>query len=291
MGTNQKHKIAILTDTGSYIYPKEAEELGIYLLPLQIVEDNKSYLDLFEIDTIDIYEKIYKGKALKTSLPSPYTIEKTINKIKEDGYDYILLIPLTTGISSTANTVKMIAVSLNMTLKIIDTYTTCGIQKHMVLRIKRLIELGIGVEEIEEIVKKEINNSSSYILAADLHHLKRGGRLTPLAASLANMLKIVPILHMNQSTEGKIDVYDKVRTKKRAKERLVIETLKHIKHKNYKFYVLHSDNEKEAMELKEMLIQKKIEEKNIEICSFSSVVSVHVGMKCLAIQHIEETKI
>ena len=60
MGTNQKHKIAILTDTGSYIYPKEAEELGIYLLPLQIVEDNKSYLDLFEIDTIDIYEKIYK---------------------------------------------------------------------------------------------------------------------------------------------------------------------------------------------------------------------------------------
>ena len=122
MGTNQKHKIAILTDTGSYIYPKEAEELGIYLLPLQIVEDNKSYLDLFEIDTIDIYEKIYKGKALKTSLPSPYTIEKTINKIKEDGYDYILLIPLTTGISSTANTVKMIAESLNMTLKIIDTY-------------------------------------------------------------------------------------------------------------------------------------------------------------------------
>ena len=62
-------------------------------------------------------------------------------------------------------------------------------------------------------------------------------------------------------------------------------------YENYKFYVLHSDNEKGAMELKEMLIQNKIEEKNIEICPFSSVVSVHVGMKCLAIQHIEEIQI
>lgn len=291
MGTNQKHKIAILTDTGSYIYPKEAEELGIYLLPLQIVEDDKSYLDLFEVDTDYIYKKIYEQRNLKTSLPSPHTIEMTINKIKEDGYEYILLIPLTSGISSTAQTIKMIAEALNMPLTIIDTYTTCSIQKHIVLRVKKLIEKRIAIEDIVKIVKNEIKNSSSYILASDLQHLKRGGRLTPLAASFASMLKIVPILHMNESTEGKIDVYDKVRTKKRAKVRLVIETLKHVQHENYKFYVLHSDNKEEAMELKEMLMQHGIAEEKIEIAAFSSVVSVHVGMKCLAIQHIEEIKL
>ena len=72
------------------------------------------------------------------------------------------------------------------------------------------------MQTILEIIRPAIDESNSLILVKNLQHLKRGGRLTPMSATLAGLLKIYPVLHINKSTEGRIDVLNKVRTEKRA---------------------------------------------------------------------------
>lgn len=289
MGENQKNqleKIAILTDTGSNISFEKAKN-GIYILPLQIIEDEQSYLDMMEITTETVYQKNYNRVLMKTSLPPLQNIYSILEKIQNDGYDSVILIPLTPGISSSASVIQSAAEEKKIPLTLIDIFTTCTIQKYVVYEAKRYINLGYTREDIKNKLQNQITHSNSFILANDINHLKRGGRLTPLAASFANMLKIVPILTMNESTKGKIDVLEKVRTTRKAKKRLVELTLESMHHDNYQFFILHSDDEKGANELKQLLIEHRICENKIVISEFNSVIAVHVGMKCLAIQHIE----
>lgn len=286
-----KERIAVLTDTGSYLSLKEANDLGIYMLPLQIIEkvdgEMISYLDLIDVKTYDIYSKLYSGIELKTSLPKLSAIYELLLRIKNEGYNSVIAIPLTPGISSTASNIYAVANEIDLPISIIDTYTTCQIQNYVVKEVKKLVNRNYSREEIVSLVEKQIKESNSIILAKDINHLKNGGRITPAAAAFANMMKIFPILTMNYSTLGRIDVLDKVRTIKRAKQILVNETLKHLKHRNYEVYVIHSDDIENANLLKEELVKNGVSENSIHIADFSSVISVHVGMKCLAIQTIE----
>ena len=233
---------------------------------------------------------MYENANLKTSLPSYSLIQSTLQSIKEEGYDSIIAIPLTSGISSTASNIYAVASELDIPISIIDTYTTCQIQNHVVKEVKEMVDLNYSREEIVELVNNQIKNSNSFILAKDIMHLKKGGRITPAAAAFANMMKIYPLLTMNYQTEGKIDVFDKVRTEKKAKQTLIKEAIKDI-HGDYTVYVIHGDDEESAEILKEDLIIEGIPKEKIQIADFSSVISIHVGMKCLAIQIIENLKI
>ena len=80
---------------------------------------------------------------------------------------------------------------------------------------------GASMEEIQAACQQVIDTTNTLILPSDMQHLKRGGRLTPLAATLAGLLKIKPILEINRRTQGRIDVKEKVRTYTRALERAV----------------------------------------------------------------------
>lgn len=284
-------KIAILTDTGSSITPKEAIDLDIYLLPLQIINGDKTYSDLVDLDTKQIYDMIYNEIPLTTSLPALSIIYDTIEQIKKDGYENIIAVPLTNGLSSTATTIEAVARELKIPLTVVNTYSTCQIQRHVVLRIKKLLDSQLPLDDVISIVQYEIDNSGSYILASDLNHLKRGGRLTPLAASFANMLKIYPILQLNKSTEGKIDVYTKVRTRKKALIQLVDSSIPITNKESYMFYIINSDDLESSHFIKEQLLSRGIKEDMIKIENINSVVSVHVGMKCLALQTIRVNKV
>lgn len=81
-------KIAVVTDTGSNLSFKQAKELGIYLLPLQITIDKTTYQDTLEISTQDIYKELAKGKMPKTSMATYQKIYDLFEELKKE-YDTI----------------------------------------------------------------------------------------------------------------------------------------------------------------------------------------------------------
>ena len=121
-----------------------------------------------------------------------------------------------------------------------------------------------------------MEHSNSLLVPDDLHHLKRGGRLTPLAATLGGLLKIKPILQINEHTKGKIDVAGKVRTMSKAMD-TVIERMKQAGvDRRYSVTVAHADAP-EAAEVYRRKIEAAIEGVQVNVIKLVSVVGVHTG--------------
>lgn len=282
-------KIAVLTDSGTGLSQTEAHELGLYFLPLQVLYKDTQYLDGVSIDLRQVYEFLHKEEDLTTSMPPMALIEKSIEHMKADGCDTIICVPITSGLSSTASVVTAAAVAAGMKLYIVDCYTTCNIQKYLAMSAKKLVDQGLEAEEIVSRLEDAIACSNTLIIPDDLQHLKRGGRLTPVAAALGGLLKIKPILQLNEKSAGKIDVFDKVRTMSKAQQK-AIDTFvsEHVK-EDYLLTCLHTDAEAEGLILKEKLTEA-LPDRDMTFGNIGAVISVHTGIGCLGIQYIKRVE-
>jgi DegV family protein with EDD domain len=280
-------KTAVLTDSGSGLSPQEAKDKGIYLIPLLVLIDGKSYNDGQDISTLDVYQALSDKKYPKTSTPLYMNIEDLIRQIKADGFDLIITTPLSAGLSSTHQSIRLAAQEVGIDIEFVDVFSTCMIQKHISILAQTLVNEGKSKTEIVQILNQVIKGANTLILPNDLDHLKVGGRLTPLAASLAEMFKIRPILQLNASTKGKIDVYAKVRTERKALEEAIDTLHSSFKGKTCSIYIIHSHAAPRTEVTKAMLIEKGYEPSRIFINDIAAVIASHTGLDCLGIQFIE----
>ncbi len=279
-------KIAVLTDSGSGISQIESKELGIFVLPLLVVVDGKTYLDGVEIQLNELYTLLSEKKHPKTSTPLYQSIENMLIKIKNLGYTDVIAIPLSSGLSSTYQSIALASQEVNLNHHLIEVYSTCMIQNHCAKLAQRLVNEDKQLDEIISELNRVISVSNTIILPNDLEYLKQGGRLTPLAASLASMFKIRPVLQLNQSVAGKIDVLSKVRTERKALES-AIETLDNtFSGKSVSIYIIHSAADERCELTKQLLISKGYSESSIQIQAIAAVIASHTGLDCLGIQFI-----
>lgn len=279
-------KIAYVTDSGTGRSISELAQDGIISIPLQIIDGNTAYQDLETIDRNTCLELVEEGHVLKTSQPSPGLIEECFESLKEQGTDLILAVPICNGLSGTISTMTAIAQSLDMKIICIDTYVTSEVQNYLIRRIKQLYEEGRSDMEVKLISDEIINSCNTFVVPQNLNALVRGGRLTPMAAGFAKLLKIVPILRINKATGGRIDSYANVRTYRRAASKILdcVEA-DHID-ETYKFYIAHSGCIDMAMDL-----YHKVEERfpflKPEVLELCNPVAVHTGKDCICVQYFK----
>ena len=273
-------KIAVISDSGCGMSEKEAQERGIFILPLQLIINDISYRDGVDIQADDLYAKLKEGALPKTSMPVMSDIDTLFHQLKEEGYDQAIAIPLSTGLSSTTQSLNIAAEMEGLPLTCIEVSSTCCIEKYVTIQVKKLVDAGKTVEEIKAIILPKIAASGTLIYPNDLNHLKRGGRLTPVAASLATLLKINPILKIDPSTEGRIDVEAKVRTEKKA-ERYMVENiaLRLMKDRSYQVFIIDSNCRAKALRMKDELEQLIVgQDVTITNDNIYAVISSHTGL-------------
>ena len=105
---------------------------------------------------------------------------------------------------------------------------------------------------------------------------------------LAKKCKTTNVVCVNKSTEGRIDVLNKVRTEKRADAYAIDKVMDDIDIQHTHIYIIHSDFLEGASHFKKCFIEKGVPEQNIHIDYISSVIAVHTGLGCIAIQYIRE---
>lgn len=279
-------KIAVITDTGSALLPGLYEDLPLYVLPLQIGYKDKTYNEGEDIDIEKMYKIIANGEFPTTASPNLYKIERLFEELKEKGYDHAIAIMLTSGISGTAQILQAQADQFDFPLTNIDCFSTCGVQKGLAIQAAQMVKEHESLEAILSLLKREIQTNITYIVPDDMNHLKRGGRITPMAASLANLLKIRPILMIGQSTNGVIDVSKKVRTQKMAIKQ-AIDSL-NIKNQG-RLYILQSNQLEDALRIQKEL-SSMYPHLDIYVERLSAVIAIHTGMHCLAIQYLPDFK-
>ena len=205
-------KIAIVTDSGTYITPRQAKDLGVYVVPLQIIIDGTEYQDLINLQPQDIVEALKEKRDIKTSQPNVGTVEHLFNALKSQ-YDHIIVISLSSVLSGTWQSFNLAAANAEVQDKvtIIDTFTVCGPNRHAVIVAKKLADEGKSIEEIVNIVNIIAKDSRTYILPDNLDQLIRGGRVKGATALLGTLLKIKLLLKIDYEVPS-IEKLDTART-------------------------------------------------------------------------------
>ena len=276
-------KTAFITDSGTGKTVQEMAQKGIYSIPLQISYDQNSYDELEQLTLAQVHQLMREEKLLSTSLPSLGKIEALFTQLKEEGYERVFCIPICTGLSGTMNAMELMASQVGLVFESVDTHVTAVVQEYLIVRCKELYEAGKSIDELKAYCQSVIDTTDTLLLPNDLNHLKRGGRLTPMAALLGGLLKIKPVLQINQSTNGKIDVYDKVRTMSKAMDKVIDRLISKGVGEGYCIYVAHVDDEAGAKVYYDKIVAR-IPNAKIEIIPLVSVVGVHTGLGCQALQ-------
>jgi len=282
-------KIAILSDSGCQIEIGKYEEQGIFIVPLCITMKNHTYLDQKEISSIEVFETMEKEDIMvMTSQPSTGEMVGILKRIKDKGYDEVIGLPIATGLSSTLNGMKVAADMVGITITLVDTKGTAGNHKYLTFVAARLVQQGKSVKEIQSILENLVDHSGTIIMAPNLDHLKKGGRITPAVALLAGMLKIVPVMELNYDLGGKIDTLAKVRTLSKARATLVNRMIElGVNAKDYKVTIEHVLCEESALEVKQMVLDK-IGDVELELRELPSVVGAHMGVGGIGVQYIKK---
>ena len=213
-------KTAIMTDTNSGINKKEADELGIFLLPMPVIVKDKTYLEGIDISLGEMYEMMEDGIETSTSQPSPGSLMEMWDDILEE-YDEVVHIPMTSGLSGSCENARGLARGYKGRVIVVDNHRISVPQRESVLEAKKMADMGKNGLEIAEYLEESGKDSSIYITVSDLKYLQRSGRLGSTSAFLGSLLNIKPILTIQGE---KIDAFAKCRGIKLC-ERKMIEAL------------------------------------------------------------------
>ena len=280
----QHGNIAIITDTSSLISPAYGEELGVEVLPVSVTINGFTYRDYLDISTNQFIDMINLGGVPMTSQPA---IGDVMNAY-ESTHDDILAITIADGLSGTyMNAVgAKNSIDNNERIHIVNSETLAGCLKYIVEKAAYLNKLGLSVNEIKEQLKETIESSVSFVIPSNFEFLARSGRLTPIAAKIASMLKIVPVLTQTKD-RTRIEPFTIKRTVNKAIASIVEHLHKLNVDENYFIFISHARAEILG---NKVVKQFKEEFKNtcVELFELSPSLSTHGGPGCIVIQAIKK---
>ena len=210
-------KIAVVTDSNSGITPKEASELGVYVIPMPFMIDRKTYYENIDLDQEQFYEKLEGDTDIITSQPTPSSILELWDDLLKK-YDEIVHIPMSSGLSGSCQSAHMLAQDYDERVQVVNNQRISITQKQSVRDALMLIEKGYDAKQIKEVLEEDKFNSSIYIMLDTLKYLKKGGRITPAAAALGTVLRLKPVLQIQGE---KLDAFAKARTINQGKNIMI----------------------------------------------------------------------
>ncbi|MEI1231246.1 MULTISPECIES: DegV family protein [Enterococcus] len=276
-------KLAIVTDSTAFLPTRIKNHPDLYVIPIPVILDGKIYNEGIDIEADEYYGLLKNSKDFPTtSQPAVGEVLALYEELKAKGYDTILSIHLSSGISGFVNTLFAMKDDVKeMTIVPYDSKITSMPMGHMVESALDLNDKGYSLEVILAHVDRIRDNTYAYLIVDDLNNLVRGGRLTNGAALIGGLLKIKPILTFS---EGKIILFEKIRSSKKAfarAEQIIGKRNEEIK-PPVKLYVIHANNLEVAEEEKAKL-QKQYPQAEIEIGHFGPVIGSHLGEKAIGI--------
>ena len=287
-----KEKIALLVDSGTDVPAEIMSQYGMYMLPLQIIYKDRTYTDKVDITAEEIYQRLPQ-EIPSTSLPDGETINKIFDRIKADGYEQVLAVTISSGLSGTYNVVRLMGEQRNdLDIFVLDTKNIgigAGLQA---IRAAELLNEGITWQELKEQLLQEVVRNKVFFNVATLEYLQKGGRIGLVASILGNALKLNPIISCND--EGIYYTVAKSRGRKKSLDKTVELVKQYIEnHKQFRLAVAQGDALAEAKEMKTRLEQEFPQVKEIFFGQISPALVVHTGPGLLGVgvQLLDETGI
>ena len=280
--------VKVITDSTSYLSGEMINKYDISVVSLNVTLNNKSIREV-DITNEEFYKLMDEVKEFpKSSQPSLDETSNAFEKHLSNGDDVVGIF-ISSEMSGTFSSTHIIKEMLlekypNRKITLIDSRSNC---MQMGLAVLAAAEKAINGASLEEVVEacESVKRKSKFLFAPQtLDYLKMGGRIGSAGALFGKVLKIVPILTVE---DGKTSVVEKVRTNNKAIEKILSVFMNDIKEKGLGKVVIHHINcKKEGQKLAEK-ISAHINEK-VEVISIGPVIGVHVGPGAIGIAYNTE---
>ena len=276
-------KLAIVTDSTAYLNERTRNHKNLFVIPIPVIIDGEPFEEGVDIGYEEFYHKLKDSKNFpKTSQPVLGEVYELYRSIKEQGYDTVISIHLSEGISGFVRTLTAIREDIQG-LNVIpyDSKITSVPMGYMVEKALEMSDQDAALADVLTAIDKIRDTTHAYIIVDDLDNLVRGGRLTNGAAIIGGLLKIKPILTFE---DGKIVLFEKIRSLKKALQRTedIIEEHRQESDEELRIYVIHGNNPELAQQEVEKL-SKKYPNATIDLGTFGPVIGTHLGDKAIAL--------
>jgi len=277
-------KVAILTDSNSGITIEQAKEIGAHVVPMPFMINGEEYYEGISLSQEKFYEILAsKESDVSTSMPSMESVLNTWNELLKE-YDEIVYIPMSSGLSSSYSTAKMLSEDYE-NVEVVNNQRISVTQRCSVLDAIELAKAGRTAKEICDHLENVKFESSIYIMLDTLKYLKKGGRITPAAAALGTILRIKPVL---QIQGDKLDEFAKARTVNQAKTLMIEQVKRDIENRfgnnpdDVRLAIAHTNNLAAAETFRDE-VNAVFPNHDIYIDNLSLSVSCHIGPGALAL--------
>lgn len=282
--------IKILTDSTSYISEAIRETLDIRVVPLSVKFEDMSFKET-DIDNESFYAMMRKKGIPQSSQPSIGDLYHIMEGVVKVGNDLacIFLSSDMSGTYSSANMAKNMILEHypNANIEIIDSRSNCMQLGFAAIVAAKAAKEGKTLKQVITMVKENIRRSRFLFIPDNLEYLEKGGRIGRANAIIGNLLKIIPILTVEN---GVTTVFQKVRTKKKAVLTIIKQVLQDIKDLGLGDIVVHHINcIDEARDVAEQL--KEALNMNIKIQDIGPVIGLHVGPGAIGIAYYTQQDI
>lgn len=269
-------KIGVVMDSTGYLTKDILEEYSINVVPLNVNIGEETFPET-ELTNKIYFEKMSRISGLSTtSQPSVGRFLETYESLFSKGVEDIVSIHISSAISGTLHSAQMAKeLASSNKIHIFDSKSSALGLGVLVWAAAEWAGQGLSALEIMNHLQRLEKQTELYFIVNTLDNLRKGGRIGGAAALLGTLLQIKPILHFNES--GQIDVFDKVRSKSRAWQRVLEELDRAVSNgEHYRICVMHVNIPEEGMSLRDE-VQKNYPEHEVRLFEPGPVIATHVG--------------
>ena len=281
-------KIAIVTDSTATFPYEQVGDVPIVSVPLNLIWGDEVQKDGIDIQPAEFYERLQTSPVHPTtSQPSPKEFLDVFQKLMDDGYEEIICLTISGGLSGTFNSaVQAVHMLGEVSIEVIDTKVISMGLYLIVNEVATAINRGASLSECVSVAKSAVDRVGVYFTVATLEYLIKGGRLSVVAGAAGTLLKLRPILKL---VDGRIVSKEKTRTFKRAARLLIDSVVQEVQGKPLVNIAGAFTNDKDFVN---QAMKDVCEELNIPlpdqsmIVPLSPVVGVHTGPGTFGIAYI-----
>lgn len=281
-------KFRLLTDSTADLPASLVEELDLQVYPMAFVLEEKAYRDYpdgRELDIHAFYESLRHGKMSSSSQINQQQMVDWVSPFLENGED-VLYLAFSSGLSGTYQSARLAQEELrerfpDRTFTVVDSLCASMGEGLLAYYAATMRQQGCTLEETAAWLEENKLKLCHWFTVDDLHHLKRGGRVSPATAVVGTMLNIKPVLHVDDN--GHLIPMEKVRGRRQSLEALVRHMKETIENpEEQMIFISHGDCPQDA-EYVAGRIRETMTVRDIRIHTIGPVIGTHSGPGTVAV--------
>ena len=270
--------VGIVTDSTCYLPAEVIAELGIEVVPLQVISNGVAFNEVGGITVDEVATALRSGKSVTTSRPNPEVFVAAFEKLHNAGHESIVSVHLSSELSVTYESAVLASRKVDFQVDVVDSRGIAMMLGFAVQAGATLANSGGSHADVLDLIQRKCAGASIVFYVDSLEFLEKGGRITAMQAKMGASMNLKPLLHM---INGKVEQQELVRSSEKSIARMIeiVGAAARIKSEIAIHHVEALDAANSvAQQLKELTGIA-----TISVTSAGAVVGTHVGPGALAV--------